>query len=131
MVLFFYKAILLTPSPIALTQNWIEIVPSEPIGAITSDAALYVDITGIVKEFDFEKLEQAFPQNTIVAKLITKNKKEFLLSNKNAFSMSKKEICIIVSGLDPIPTNFEFVKVRIKSTINLNGVNIIWKNGSL
>ena len=131
MLLLFSESILLTPSPITLTEKWVDIIPSKSIEAIAGGAALYVDISNFVKKYDYEKLREQFPQNTIEAKLIAKAGNEFTIANIDGFSKSKDQICIIVAGKEEIPTNLKFSKIRIKSNIDLYGVSIIWRNGSL
>lgn len=131
MLLLFSETILLTPSPITISGNWVDVLPPKPLSAITGDAALYVDITHIVKEFDYEELLRRFPQNTIVAKLIDVNGKEFTLTNSGGFSKTKNEVCVIVSGQGKTPTDVEFKKLQIRSDIELANIKIKWVNGSL
>ena len=122
---------MLTSSPITITDTWENIKPKKPLKAITGDAALYLDITSIVDQFDYDELKKQFPKNTIIAKLITKNGEEFILKNKDGFSTSKDQICIIISGQDATPTNVKFGKIQIMSKVTLNNVMLIWRNSSI
>ena len=79
LILFFSKMVLLTPSPITLSENWIEIIPEKPLIAITGGAAIYVDVSSITNNFEIDSLREKFPKNSIQPrqmvsiKLITNN----------------------------------------------------------
>ncbi len=127
-LIFFLKTILLTPSPIDISNEWISIKPNEPLEAITGGAAIHVDITQFVKPFQFDEVSRKFPEGSIEGKLIQQNGKEVLLISKGS-SHGKNSIRLIVSGVNSVPTDTKFVEVKLKSKVNIESTLIYWKNG--
>jgi hypothetical protein len=127
-LIFFLKTILLTPSPINISNEWVSIKPSEPLEAITGGAAIHIDITQFVKPFQFDEVSKKFPNGGIEGKLIQQNGKEILLISKGS-SHGNNTVRLIVSGVTPVSTDTKFVEVKLKSKINIESSSIYWKNG--
>ena len=48
MILLFGKTVLLTPTPIDLSNNWTTIIPKKPLKAITDGANIEIDVTSLI-----------------------------------------------------------------------------------
>lgn len=132
LILFFSKLIVLTPTPIQLTNDWFEIIPPSPLKAITGGAGIYIDVTAVVsKHADDEDLERMFPPNSIIVKLIDKKGNEFLMANRHSYSTSEEGIEIILFNDSPTPTDKKFTKVLIKSEKTITAAKVIWRNCKL
>ncbi len=97
-LIFFLKTILLTPSPINISNEWVSIKPSEPLEAITGGAAIHIDITQFVKPFQFDEVSKKFPNGGIEGKLIQQNGKEILLISKGS-SVARVRLKINVDSI--------------------------------
>ena len=134
LILFFGKAVLLTPVPIDL-HGRVEMVPPEPIKAITSGASIEIDVSSKItwdgKEniLDFRKrVAELFPSGTITASLVRPDSSELALVYEGFYSISKDDVRLSLYAPNGVPTGIEFTKVIVDSTIELNGIQIIWKN---
>jgi len=133
--LFFGKVILLTPSPIDVTNEWLEIKLGEPLQAITSGASLDVRFSrkreifvGAKDSNDFYQIaNKAFPNGTITAELIDNSGDKITLFNR-IISVSKEHVFYSIVSNEPLPTNRSFAKVRIRSSREIKGVELLWKN---
>ena len=142
LLLFFSKTILLTPDPVALTNSWLEISPPKSFSAITEGASIMIQvpvedsrIKGIDKDSDiFSQLSRMFPPDTIEAILTDSNRNDIILSKRDFsisdFNLTREDSIWISlttkSGL--IPTNVDFVSVKVRSDSEINNVKILWKN---
>lgn len=127
-MLFFLKTVLITPTPIDIGNEWVTIKPSESLEAITGGAAIYIDVTKYAKPLDFDGVGNKFPPGTVEGKLIHKDKTETQLISSGS-SHSNTDVRLIVSSAQPVPTDAEFIEVKLKSKIPLQSVNVYWKNG--
>ena len=127
-LIFFLKTILLTPSPIDISNEWVSIKPSEPLEAIIGGTAIHIDITQFVKPFQLDEVLKKFPNVSIEGKLILQNGKEVLLISKG-ISHGNNTVRLIVSGVSSVPTDTKFVEVKLKSKSNIKSSSIYWKNG--
>jgi len=128
LILFFGKAVLLTPYPVDLGPNWYEIQLNNPISAITKDAALYLDFT--LKNDcsrDPKALDSKIPKETIVAELISESGATHELKN-SGFIYKEKRIYAKLTSEGTIPVGIKFNKVCIKSLNRINSVLIVWNN---
>jgi len=132
LMLFFSKLIVLTPTSVDLTNQWLEIIPQAPLRAITSGAGIYIDVSEVIyRDTNDEKLEKLFPPGSIVVKLIDKKGYEFIMLNGRAYATSENRIELVLLSKSPIPTDRKFVKVLIKSKKRIEKVKVIWQNSSL
>jgi len=129
LLIFFSQWVLLTPDPLDIGNEWIEITPSETLDVITGGAAIYVDVSHLVKKpLDFDGAKELFPEGSIEGVLITKNAKEIRISSKGN-SFTNEETFLVVPGVKLIPTNIEIIAVKLRSSIELKGAKVFWKNG--
>lgn len=129
MLMLFSKTILLTAIPIFLGNYCYEIAPEEPLVAITGGARIAVDITNLVKDpFNDIEVTKKFPDGIIKGKLIAKDGTEIELTSKGS-SHNKQSARLIVSAPNNVPTDKDFIKVKIKSDLKLENVSIFWVNG--
>ena len=144
LILFFSKTILLTPTPVDLTNNWLEITPQESFSAITGGASILIQvpiedsrIKTINRDGDiFNQLDRIFPPETYEA-ILTDSKGNIILLSERHFSISdfsftrEDSLHISLSAKSPMPTKVEFISVKIKSISVINNVKIYWKNYSM
>jgi hypothetical protein len=132
LILFFSKTILLTPDPINLFGE-MEIIPDKPLKAITSGATIQLDVSSMIgknqgiTEFD-KTMEKNFPAGSFQATLYGSNNKEVTLRYDGHYSFSDKDVRLTLSTDSGVPTDAEFSKVRITSSIRLKNIKVFWKN---
>jgi hypothetical protein len=127
-LLFLLKTTLLTTSPITIGDEWISIIPSQPLEAITGGAAIYIDVTKYVKPMDFDAVSRTFPDGSVAGKLVQRNGSEVPLKSAGG-SHSSDSVLLIVAGEASVPTGVEFVEVKLKSSVTIESANVYWKNG--
>lgn len=131
LLIFFGKTILLNPTPITIGEEWIEIKPEKEFSAITGGAAILIDITHQLENFnDFEEVKRKFPKGTVSGVLITTNGKEIVIENTDSM-FSNKEAQLGLNTNGPMPTDMKFSKLKLKSKIEIPKTKIYWKNGKL
>ncbi len=129
LLLFFLKTVSLTQTPVTITNEPLEIIPEKNLSTITGGAAVYIclpDYKG--KNMDFDEIEKIFPEGTVSGELITNNGTAIKIKHQG-YSIGREDARLIVSGLKPIPTDIEFSKVILRSSIVLNNVDVVWING--
>lgn len=134
LALLFSKVILLTPHPVSV-EGRIELVPAEPLTAISSGAELEIDVTSMVPNeskkrlFEFwDKAEAAFPAGVISAELVDRAGHVVSLKYQGHSSISNDDIRLILDNGGEISTKAEYVKVVIDSRIPLKNVSVYWRN---
>ena len=141
LILFFSKFILLSPEPVSLHNEWIEITPKKTFTAITSGASIQIEIPvndyrvkSIDKSKDlFLQLNKLFQPNSIQATLIDTDGNHINLTSKyftiSDFTLTNKDsIMLALTAKERIPTDIKFRSVRVKSESKINNVKIYWKN---
>ncbi len=134
-VLFLGKTILLTPVPIDINNQWLELKLNEPLEAITSGASLEVRFSRQyqlfigLKDFNdiYEIANESLPEGGIEAELIDENGNKIILSGR-VLSFSKDYVSYGLIGNAPLPTSIKFNRIKLKSNIKIEGVEIFWKN---
>ena len=129
LMLFFAKSILLTPSGVDLTHEWSQIPLDEPLEAITSGAAIYVDVTKHVDAgISIDELDATFPAGTIKVRLVREASQETLLGNNSAYTFEEGKVYLNLDAVDGVPTDKEFTGMYIQSAKPLSGVSLVWMN---
>lgn len=129
LMLFFAKSILLTPAGVDLTSEWTRIPLKEPLEAITSGAAIYVDVSIQVDAGDsIDKLDAIFPAGTVEARLVQRDGQEILLANSSAYTFEESKIYLSLDAADGVPTGKEFGELYVRSAKPLNEVSLVWRN---
>lgn len=134
LILFFSKTVLLTPNPIMLNGE-IQLIPKDPLEAITTGASIQIDVSSMIKqgedegflEFD-KRLLESFPAGAINAKLIGNDKTEVMLTYEGASLTNKESTMLSLYSEGGVPTDIEFNKVVVTSNIELKDIKIYWKN---
>jgi len=134
LILLFGKSVLLTPVPVVLHGS-MELQPEAPIEAITSGASIQIDVSSIVswdtKEGILEfrqRLKKQFPPGSIKAELFGDGNKKTTLTYKGNHLFNKDSVMLSLYGDNGVPTDVEFKKVILTSSIELKGVKVLWKN---
>jgi len=127
-LILFLETALITPVPITIDGEWVSIKPEKSLEAITGGAAIYIDVTKYLKPLEFGDESNRLADGIIEGKLIQKNGNEIALINTGE-SHSNESVRSIVSSSKPVPTDVEFVEVKLKSQSVFKNVNVYWKNG--
>ena len=129
LMLFFAKSILLTPGGVDLTREWLQIPLDEPLEAITSGAAIYIDVTKHVDaDISIDELDATFPAGTIKVRLVHNAVQETLLDNNSAYTFEKDKVYLSLSAADGVTTDNEYTELFVRSDIPLSGVSLVWTN---
>jgi hypothetical protein len=129
LMLFFAKSILLTPGSVELSNHWTQIPLDEPLEAITSGAAIYLDVSTYVDAgLSIDKLDETFPAGTVEVRLVQKNGQEILLENSSAYSFEESKVYLSLGAADGVPTGKEFTRLYARSAKTLSGVSLAWRN---
>ena len=141
--LIFGKMILLTPNPIDIYQDWVNIELKKPVSAITEGAMVNVELesnrhfsdTVKAQENISKYLKGLYPDDSIEAVLTTKDNKIIQLTNTGFYTSGYSEsenikVLIKLTGQPRIPTDMEFTSLKIRSMNRLEKVLVHWKNFS-
>lgn len=131
-ILFFGSSLLLTPKPIDVGKEWLELIPKKPIKAITGGGTLYVDITNTVGNLrDVATLDTKFPKGTIEAELVPESGKTIKLKNGSVYSYNQDNVRVIMLPETEMPVNVKFHKVRLRSGTIIRSATVTWSNYKL
>ena len=129
LMLFFAKSILLTPGGVDLTREWLQIPLDEPLEAITSGAAIYIDVTKHVDaDISIDELDATFPAGTIKVRLVHNAVQETLLDNNSAYTFEEGKVFFNIDNYFGLSTDKEFTEMYIQSAKPLSGVSLVWTN---
>lgn len=128
LIMFFGKLILLTNSPISINANWTYVNFNKPVTAITSGAGILVDVSKLIPpENGLEALRGQFPTGTVEAVLYTSSGKELPLVHKGYY-WSKNECMLALYHQGGMPKDLQFTHLKIRASVPLNNVKVLWKN---
>jgi len=132
--LFLGGITVLTPQPIDIGATWVRIDATKPLSAITSGAALQLDITALVPPpanlIDrMATADRLFPRGCVHARLVTSTGSEVALSNAGA-AASDTNTYLIVDASSGVPTGIKFPTVIISATCSMKKVTLSWQNYS-
>ena len=129
LIMFFAKSILLTPGGVDLTREWLQIPLDESLEAITSGAAIYVDVTKhVYVDVSIDDLDDIFPAGTIKVRLVHDDGQETLLDNSSAYTFEEDKVYLNLDSIGGVPTHKEFTEMYIQSAKPISGVFLIWSN---
>lgn len=135
LILFFSKTILLTQNPITMSNGELELKLNEPIEAITSGASIQIDVTSMLKWDKNEgikelrkKLDAIFPSGSIKAKLIEDDGMEIDLIYTGSSLINEDNVRLSLYGDGKISVDKEFTSIKLISSVELDEVNVYWKN---
>jgi len=137
-ILFFGKAVLLTPIPIDIDvmepqwQGQYEIVMDKPISAITGGARIEIDVTEMIDVESFsdyrkirQQVESKFPPGSIEILLVGEENTKIYSTEFS--SIGKDSVSLIVGDI-VFPIGVSYSKAIITSYVTLERVKVIWKN---
>ena len=142
-IVFLGKTILLTPEPVELDENWLELNLNSPVSVVTGGASLLVQIPPsdsliisakkIAKGNVFETLEQLLPENNFQAILHTVSGVQIALDQRSFtisdFSLTAEDsLRIKLTGDAPLSESDEIKRISVKSLRHFTTVKIFWKN---
>lgn len=141
--LFFGKMILLTPNPIDIHNQWVDIELKKPITAINIGATVDIELSysktfsdKVKSQQNISKyLKEIYPEGMIEAVLSTKDNKSIMLINNGFYTSGygekeKLRILIKLTSQSQIPTGKKFTSLKIRSQTKLEQVLVHWKNFS-
>lgn len=143
LILLFGKEILLTSTPVDITNDWLVIELEKQIGAINSGATLNVQLSPTdplmheLKQLDdpFDGLVKHIPNSTIEVVLVDSNNNKVVFVN-GLFSISDFEferpgsVRIKLFDTTGVLLDRKFKTLKIRSDITFKNVHIGWKNYS-
>ncbi len=133
LVLFFSKAILLTPNPITIYEGTTKLDLIEPISAITEGAGLFIDVdsmlamkerSNIIKTRN--KIDELFPEGFITVALLNTSGDMQVLRYEGSVMVNRDKAYLGLYGKVPLET--EWTSITINSKMELRDISIIWKN---
>lgn len=131
-LLFFSGSLLLTPKPIDIGKEWVNLIPNKPIEAVNGGASLELEVTKAVGNADdVAKLDKMLPAGTIEAELIPEKGLPFILRNSSAYVFSDNKVSVKMMANSAVPTKIKFNRVRVRSSVSIKSVSVTWINSSL
>jgi hypothetical protein len=134
LILFFGKAVLLTPVPIDINASLV-LEFDEPVSAVTPGASVLIDVSAMLTAQDREHIQNSgervsklFPDGSITAQLTGTEGASILLTFDGGFLIGDDAIELALNAQGGVPTDLEFKRMVIESTVELKGVSISWKN---
>ena len=135
LLLFYAKTIILTQE-ITIGNEWVEICPKNTFTAITGGASVEIDITNLLTNNDKnisvinnDFIYKLFPPNSIQGEIITSENEIIKIQYYGGISYGgKNDIRLILISKKSIPTNKNFIKLRLKSKKTMNSVKVYWRN---
>lgn len=137
MLLFFSKAVMLTPNPITLEDQTI-LTPKKPISAITAGANLQIDITDFISKYNLDSrdiieyrkgIKNILSSSNLEAVLRAKKKPDVRLVDLG-ISLSEDQVWVTLSSDAGVPVDVEFSSVVIKTDAKIENAKVLWKNAS-
>lgn len=132
--LIFGGTTLLTPTPIEIGHEWINLTSSKDLSAITPGATLQIEINSHVPTsmniIDRLTLaETLFPEGCVQARLIAKDRKIISLSNVGV-AASNTQTVLQLSADHGVPTDIAFSNVQLRADCEVKKVLVSWHNFS-
>ena len=135
LILFFSKWVALTPQSIDIADE-IVLSPDKPLTAITGGAGVHIDLSDFapavgIKRVGIEEsiriLNEMIPLESVSGYLLTGEGQRILLDGA-FFSLENDRAWMVLTSSSGIPTGPEFVTLSIRSSVELRGVLVYWKN---
>ena len=135
LILFFSQWVALTPQPIDISHE-IVLSPDKPLTAITGGAGVHIDLSNAapavgIKQTGIEEsmriLHEMIPPDSVSGYLLTGEGQRILL-DRAFFSLENDRAWMVLTSSSGIPTGPEFVTLSIRSSVEIRGVSVYWKN---
>lgn len=128
-ILFFGKVVLLTPNPVTI-DDYIDLDLDDPIVAVTTGAALEIDVSSMIVVADISAtrgaLRSRFPEDCLRATLHSSDS-QVVLSRIGPL-ISDDRALISLSSDSGVPLRTEFSHIELASCVRMTDVEIYWKN---
>jgi len=132
-ILLFGGATVITPNPVDIGLQTIDIQVTENIEAITSGASLYIDITREISSdsvFDaLNEIDKKYPKGCVGAVLSGKNGDKVLLDTSSG-AWSNELVELRLSSQKGVPTDMPFTSIKISSCNEIKSTVVKWRNYS-
>ena len=132
-ILFLAKVIVLTPEPVTI-EDQLSIDAQSPIKAITTGASIRIDISEQVRfnignkdmfeSYDFMK--KNFPSGSVRVELHSKD--QIVVLDRISYFSGKEKLGLNVSSKTGVPTDLEFTRIVINTSVSLKNTVVSWKN---
>jgi len=132
--LLFANTVLLTHHPVSF-KGRIELVAEKPLRALSSGADIEIGLPlastsgkgrGLLAEWN--AIKTSFPAGTIVGYLVDEDGKTITLTYRGHSSISNNDVRLLLDNKSGIPTDKLFSKIIIESEMQLNDINIYWRD---
>ncbi len=131
-LIFFSKIVVLTETPINLSEEWTTIYFAKPVTAITAGATIKVEfVDPNLVSMSYLELNNKFPPKTVFVKLYDTDGYNILLKNTGGFSFGNNGVWMIIDNKGSIIEGKKYYRIDIKSKKNIENVKIIWENSRL
>jgi hypothetical protein len=134
-MLLFAKSVLLTPEPINIEVGRLDIQLKEPISAVTTGAALYIDVYSMLPidsrgiHSARSWLSQEVCEGCIQAILHEQfGTEEVTLRFDGSSSWGDGRFFLILSADEGIPLKTKYHKIVLETEVGLEGVVMVWRN---
>lgn len=134
-ILLFGNFVALSEGSIQLAAGAHQVPLKRPISAITSGAALYIDVTSMIPRDELtvhasrKWAEQSFGPGCLNATLQADGEPPVLLEFKGGVSFAPDSLHLILSGPNfSVPVRKDFTKLTLTNCTPLRGVRIYWAN---
>lgn len=130
-IVFLGGSTVLTPQPIDVSESWVEINLSEPLEALTSGAAIEIELSNLDSAPDavsrMAAAKRLHPNNCVQARLVTTQGSEIQVAELSTAASSDSTF-LVLSRKGGIPTDGQFSRVMLRATCELKGVTVSWRN---
>lgn len=107
----------------------------EPVSALTSGAYIEVDVSSLFETSDVfwapEAMNEVLPAGSIEASLLTADEEAVELTFQGGFKKAGDEIWVALHATDGVPTDREFVRITVRSTVRIENAVVQWNNAKL
>jgi len=132
-IILFGGSTLLTPNPIDIGHEPIQIAFEKPLKVITKGASINIDVSPYITAnnvFDgFKEIESSFPEGCVIAVLESVDGKKIVLSKSSARWGGDNKMLNLKSNIG-VPTGVKFVGIQISSCKAISDTNVTWYNYS-
>lgn len=134
-ILLFGTTTLLTPQSIDIVDGGIALHLEKPISAVTSGAALYIDVSSMLPSEVNDVLEarrwvdKTFSKGVVSAELLGSSGEDKLkLTYQGSSSWSKGSVYLMLTARSVVLLGVEYDQLTLKTDTDLYAVRVKWKN---
>lgn len=134
-IFFFGSFVSLSDRPTDLAVGAHDVPLTRPLSAITSGAALYIDVTSMVPKDELtiggvrQWVERSVQPGCLSATLYTDGEASVPLEFRGGFSFAPNSLHLILPGPDfTVPVRRSFEKLTLTNCVQLRQIRIYWSN---